>query len=273
MRPGLSLSLVAALVLHATLAHAAPLLPVFSAADFVAGAPIDNPYFPLLDFKTRVFEGSGVEDGEVFTERFELTKVGDGPVILGVQTTAQRDRAFEDGVLVEDTFDYYAQDSDGNVWYFGEDVTNYHYDEDGHLIGTDTASSWRAGVNGALPGLIMPVDLALGLNYYQEYAPLDDALDEGTTSALGLTMDGYTNVLRVLETTVVEPDARGFKYYAPGLGLIREDEGLDADLENPTLVLWLLDVPEPSTLLLAGIALSAGFVARRRRRSCHRSTT
>ena len=267
MRPGLFLlCLLAAVGLPFTPAHAAPVLPAFSPADFVPGTAIDHPYFPLLDDATRVFEGSGTENGEVFTERFELKRVGAGPVILGVQTTARRDRAFEDGVLVEDTFDYFAQDLAGNVWYFGEDVTNYVYDESGNLIGTDNESTWRAGVNGALPGLIMPVDLTPGFHYYQEYAPNDDALDEGLTSAVGLVVDGYTDVLRVLETTAVEPDARGFKYYAPGIGLIREDEGLDEDLQNPTLTLRLLAVPEPSTLLLTGVALSAALSARCRRR-------
>jgi hypothetical protein len=87
--------------------------------------------------------------------------------------------AFEDGLLQERTSDYFAQDTQGNVWYFGEDVTNFHYDEDGNLIGTDSASAWRAGVNGALPGFIMPANPFDGFNYYQEFAPLDGALDQG----------------------------------------------------------------------------------------------
>lgn len=84
-------------------ARAAPFLPDFDAATFVLGAPINNPYFPLLDSKVRVFVGETPE------ERFELTVLGAGPVILGVQTTARRDRSFEDGLLVEDAFDYYAR--------------------------------------------------------------------------------------------------------------------------------------------------------------------
>ena len=164
-----------ALTLATNDARAAPFLPDFGAATFVPDAPIDNPYFPLLDKKTRVFVG------ETPDERFELTVLGAGPIILGVQTTARRDRSFEDGLLVEDTFDYYAQDSIGNVWYFGEDVTNFHYDDEGNLIGTDNESAWRAGINGALPGYIMPVDLTVGFNYYQEFAAIDEALDQGTT--------------------------------------------------------------------------------------------
>ena len=126
----------------------------------------------------------------------------------------------------------------GNVWYFGEDVTNYRYDEAGNLIGTDSESAWRAGVNGALPGFIMPAYLTLGFNYFQESAPIDGALDQATTIAIGqfvsIDFGDYNNVLKVLETSDLIPDLREFKYYAPGQGLILVEEGLSADLSNPT---------------------------------------
>jgi hypothetical protein len=237
-------------------AGAVPILPNFGTATFAAGAPINHPYFPLLDRKTRVFVADGAD------ERFELTTLGPGPTILGVQTTARRDRAFEEGLLVEDTFDYYAQDTAGNVWYFGEDVTNYLYDAGGNLIGTNNESAWRAGVNGALPGFIMPADLTLGFNYYQEFAPADDALDQATTHALlgSVTIDigTFSDVLRVFETTELDPSAREFKYYAPGLGLILAEEGLDTALQNPEVTFQLVAVvPAPSTsaLLLLGLGL------------------
>lgn len=237
-------------------------LPNFDLATFVPGAAIDNTYFPLTDNKRRVFRGEKEEDGEVTLERFEFTNLGAGPTILGVQTTTRRDRAFENGVLVEDTFDYYAQDTAGNVWYFGEDVTNYRYDEDGNLIGTDSPRAWRAGVNDALPGFIMPADLTLGFNYYQEFAAIDEALDQATTMAiLGLVsieIGDYANVLQVLETSELSPDVREFKYYAPGQGLILVEEGLDANLLNPTARIELVsEVPLPATLALMGIGLAA----------------
>ena len=219
-------------------AHAKPFLPDFSAAAFTPGAPIDNPYFPLLDSDTRVFVGQ--------TERFELTNLGSGPIILGVQTTTRRDRAFEDDLLVEDTFDHYAQDTAGNVWYFGEDVTNYSYDGDGNLITTNNASAWKAGVNGALPGFAMPADPTVGFNYYQEFASHDGALDQGQTFAAGIPvsigMGNFTNVLQVLETTELDPDDREFKYYAQGHGLIMAEEGLDVNLKEPELTLELTQV-------------------------------
>ena len=153
------LAVVLAALALPVIAPAAPVLPDFEAATFVNGAPINNRYFPLLDRNVRVYVNA--EEGE--DVRFETQVVDPGRTLFGVLTTAVRDRDFEAGMLVEDTLDYYAQDTDGNVWYFGEDVTNYDYDEEGNLISTDTGSSWLAGRNlanpagdPAQPGFIMP---------------------------------------------------------------------------------------------------------------------
>ena len=251
---------------------AAPVLPDFSAATFVHGASVNNPYFPMLERRTRVFQGQREEDGELVTERFELTNLGPGPVILGVQTQIQRDLAFEDGLLQERTFDYFAQDAAGNVWYFGEDVTNFHYDDDGNLIGTDSASAWRAGVNGALPGFIMPADPVVGFNHYQEFAPGDAALDQARIIALDrqitVPVGSFSNVLQVLEATELDPEAREFKYYAPGIGLVLVEEGLDENFENPEFEVPLVRViPEPLALplvLLACCAVATAAAVHRR---------
>ena len=124
----------------------------------------------------------GVEDGERFHEKSVLSVLDrPGPRILGVRTTTQLDKAYEDGLLVEKTFDYFAQDKRGNVWYMGEDVTNFHYDDDGNLIGKDHESAWRAGRRGAKPGWIMPARQIVGQRYFQEHARRDEALDKGQT--------------------------------------------------------------------------------------------
>lgn len=242
-------------------AHAAPFLPDFGSATFVPGAPVDHPYFPIIEGTTRFYEGQKEEDGELVTEGFELTGLGEGPTILGVKTTILRDRAFEDGLLVEDTFDFYGQDTVGNVWYFGEDVTNFIYDDEDNLIGTTNDSAWRAGTNGALPGYIMPDDLTEGFNYFQEFALADDAVDQATTFSTGnmvsIGFGTFTDVLQVLETNPLELDAREFKYYAPGLGLILVEEGLNIDLEDPEISVELVaTVPEPSSILLLASGLT-----------------
>lgn len=208
----------------------AQVLPAFNASNFTGNTVPTHSYFPVVDGQVRSFEGSAGES-------FVFTGLGAGPTILDVKTHTVRDDAYDGDLLIEQTFDYYAQDKDGNVWYMGEDVTNYHYDRQGNLTGTDSASAWRAGVNGALPGYIMPASLAVDFNYFQEHAPADDALDEGTTFALlgSFTVGGtsYSNVLQVLETSELDHKSIGFKYYAPDVGLIFEAEGLKPNLKNP----------------------------------------
>jgi hypothetical protein len=236
----MTLRILAAALIAAGPALAEPTVPDFAAADFTA--PAENPYFPLAPGDPRVLAAEGVDaDGERFTERFEQTNIGPGPVLLGVQTMIQRDRAFEDGVLVEETLDYYAADSAGNVWYFGEDVVNYVYDGSGALVGTNAHSSWRSGVDGAMPGWMMPADPVVGLEYYQEIAKANDALDQARIHALGTSVgiDGIgrlDDVLVTYETSALDPDLREFKYYAPGIGLIRADEGLSPALDDPALI-------------------------------------
>jgi hypothetical protein len=261
----------AVLAMSPIAAGAATLIPDFDAADFAPGAPIDNLYFPWEIGAISAQVARGVEDGEPFEERARQQVLRHGPRILGVRTTAVLDTAFEDGVLVEKTRDYYAQDRKGNVWYMGEDTTAFEYDDEGNLIGTSTDGAWRAGRNDARPGFAMPKRTDLGFRYYQEFAPEDDALDEGETFALldelKIGSTSYRNVLQVLETTAIEPDSREFKYYAPGVGLVRVEEGLDLGLSNPerTFDRVVAPVPLPPGLVLQGTGL-LGLLALRRRR-------
>jgi len=212
-------------------AWAETVLPTFNAGNFTGNPVPTNPYFPVVEGQVRHYEGAPAD------EQFTFIGLGAGPTILGIKTFIIKDSAVEGGLLVEETFDYYAQDEDGNVWYFGEDVTNFIYDRDGNLISTNNSSAWRAGVNGALPGYVMPASLAVGFNYFQEHAPADDALDEGTTFEIvpSMTVNGqiYTNVIKVLETTDLDQHARGFKYYAAGIGLIKEEEAVRPNFKHP----------------------------------------
>ena len=245
-------------------AGATTLIPSFTAATFDPDQEINNRYFPLGPSYKATIKAMGVdEDGAPIEERSDLSYGGPGRVILGVQTTAQRDMAFEGGRLVEDTFDYYAQDTDGNVWYMGEDVINYIYDDAGSLVATNNESAWIAGENGAMPGWIMPADPVSDLAYFQEVAPADGALDEARIWATGLTVEAggqiFEDVLSVYETTSLDQEAREFKYYAPDVGLIRVEEGLDSDLSNPEIVFEIVEVaPVP---LPAGLPLIVGALA------------
>lgn len=268
-------SLFAAAVILTPAVQAVTLLPVFDTATFINGAAIDNPYFNATNQATRTYQGTKEEDGEIITESFQFSYGGLGPTLMGVQTQILRDRAFEDGVIVEDTFDYYAQDSDGNVWYFGEDVTNYVYDDGGNLVETNDSSSWLAGVNDALPGFIMPALDALNVEYFQEFAPNDDAVDKAQTFATGLTVaidfGTFQNVRQVLETNPLDPDSVEFKYYAYGVGLILVEDGLDGNFANPEISVALISttpVPVPAALPLLSSALAGlSMLTRRRNRS------
>lgn len=138
---------------------AAPYDPVIDPADFVAN--IDNPYFPLTPGTTFIYEGltdSDLEHNEVFVTH--NTKV-----ILGVTCLEVRDTVHLNGELIEDTLDWFAQDKDGNVWYFGENAKQI---AGGLVVGLE--GSWTAGVDGAKPGIIMKAQPAAGDFYRQEFS-------------------------------------------------------------------------------------------------------
>ena len=182
------------------------------------GPVIDNPYWPLVPGTTFVYEVE--EDGVLVLG--ELTVTCDTKVIEGVTTTVVFDREWVDGVLAESTFDWFAQDLGGNIWYFGEDTKEL--DEDGNVI--STAGSWEAGVDGARAGIIMLADPRPGLSYQQEFAAgiAEDRakilrVDMPVSTALG----DFTGCLRIKEWTRLSPGAIEHKYYAPGTGLIRID--------------------------------------------------
>ena len=187
-------------------------------AAFVDG--IDNPFFPMI--RGAVFEFDGAE-------HVEVEVLPDRKVILGVEVTVVRDRVYEDGKLIEDTLDWYAQDRQGNVWYFGEETAEY---EDGKV--TSTAGSWEAGVDGALPGIVMLAEPRPGDEYRQEFyeGEAEDVAaivaTEGTIAVDAGSWDG-TDVLVTEEWTPLEPDVRERKTYARGFGVveIRTIEGGD----------------------------------------------
>jgi hypothetical protein len=183
--------------------------------DFVA--TIDNPYMPWIPGTRTVFDG--VSDG--LRERNVVVVTNRTRVVMGVKTTVVHDQVFSaNGDLAEDTFDWYAQDSAGNVWYFGEETAEY---EDGSV--TSTKGSWEAGVHGALPGIVMLAQPTVGETYQQEFFK-GEAEDVGTVIGLDDTVTvpygPFDSVLVTRDTTPLEPQIVEHKFYAPGIGVVME---------------------------------------------------
>jgi hypothetical protein len=176
---------------------------------------IDNPYFPLEPGTTFIYRG----ESEGIPTRDVMTVTEETKVILDVTTTVVHHLSYEDGVLIEDTFDWFAQDVEGNVWYFGEDTKEL--DENGNVISTE--GSWEAGVNGAEPGIIMLADPKKGDKYQQENAPdiaEDMAQVIGFEASFCVQYGCFDNVLVTKEWSPLEKGVVEYKYYAPGVGFI-----------------------------------------------------
>jgi hypothetical protein len=171
---------------------------------------IDNPYFPLVPGSKWVFR-----EGD---QRVEVTVTDDTKKIEGITARVVHDQVTQNGKLVEDTFDWYAQDSERNVWYLGEATTEF---ENGKP--KTTGGSWEAGVDGAEPGIIMPAAPRPGLAYRQEYYK-----GEAEDRAKVLTLDAKVEVPfgsfdDALETEDVSPLGKRtveHKYYARNVGLV-----------------------------------------------------
>ena len=166
------------------------ILPNIKDATFTDPSNVDNRFFPLPPGTINSYgvEIVDPETGEEESERNDHFATFETKTIAGIEAVVVRDTAYEDGVLVEDTLDWYAQDDDGNVWYMGEISTNYTYDDEGEFTGTDFDGSWQAGVDGACPGWIMRANPMPGDSYFQEFYP-GVAVDEGKVIARGLSVE------------------------------------------------------------------------------------
>jgi hypothetical protein len=203
-------------------AAATPLLALYRTAPNVIRTlfvpNVTNEFFPLQPGTTFFYEGT--RDG--VPTRDEVLVTNQTVLILNVTCTVVHDSAFENNVLAEDTLDYFAQDVAGNVWYFGEDTKEL--DAKGHVVSTE--GTWRAGVNGAAPGLIMEAHSLVGDRYLQELAAgiaEDQANVRSLNSNTCVPFDCFNHLLRTTETSRFEPGVVDQKYYASGIGLVRED--------------------------------------------------
>ncbi len=204
--------------------------PDIGPGDFSNPRVIDNPYFSFTIGEHREYEV--YEDGElVETVTIDILSVADAmgdKTVNGVPVVVQLDRVSdEEGLALEDTYDWFAQDDDGNVWYMGESVTNYNYDDDGNFLGTDSGGSFEWGIDGAQPGIQMPAAPRVGDSYRQEYYE-DEAEDIAAILAIGveITVNGVEyETLQTEDWNPLEPEeARERKYYAPGFGVVREEK-------------------------------------------------
>jgi hypothetical protein len=188
--------------------------PTISPSDF--GTVVDNRFWPLTPGTT--FHYKGVRGTTPQTNTVTVTHRT--KQILGIACTVVRDTVFEHGKVVERTFDWYAQDLQGNVWYMGEDSFEL---QNGRMA--KASDSWESGVNGAQPGIIMPADPQPGDAYRQEYYPPGEALDEARVVRLDGSVtvpDGsFDGLLVTSERSPLEPQTEQ-KYYEPGLGEVEE---------------------------------------------------
>lgn len=187
--------------------------PAVDPANFVAR--IDNPYMPLAP--GAVWEYVGRTDGTV--EHNRVAVIDKPRTVMGIPVVVVRDTVRVRGEITEDTYDWFAQDREGNVWYMGEDTKEY----DGSKV--STKGSWEAGVDGAQPGIVMPAHPRAGHAYRQEYLK-GEAEDMAEITAVGQsrTVRGrpYGEVVAIKEWTPLDPDVVEAKWYAPRVGVIQE---------------------------------------------------
>ena len=217
--------------------HASPASPAaipFDPANFVPGAAIDNVYFPLPVGRKLVYRGT--KDGQ--TQRDVVKVTSKTRMIDGVLATAVSDIARHHGRVLEQTTDYYAQDTLGNVWYLGEDTVSF--ERHGKR---DTSGSWMAGVNGAVPGLIMEADPRIPDAYRQEFLAgeaEDTAWVVRRGGSVTVPFGTFHHKLATLEATRIEPGAYDLKVYAPNLGIV-----VERALSGPPEVAKLVSVSGP----------------------------
>jgi hypothetical protein len=183
------------------------------AGPVAAGPHIDNPYWPMTPGSRWVYREGAQRIVVTATHR---TKV----VAAGVTARVVHDRATEDGQVVEDTFDWYAQDAKGNVWYLGEDTTEY---ENGKPVSKH--GSWEAGVDGASAGIIMLAHPRVGRRYREERYPghaMDGAKVLSRGEQVQVPYGHFRHVLMTKNFNPLEPKVLEYKWYARGVGPVLE---------------------------------------------------
>ncbi len=184
---------------------------------------ITNPLFPISLTGPKVFAGAETDPdtGETIETRLESRVLAQTETLIGVTLTVLEEKAYADGELIETALDYFAQHRDGSVYYFGERVDNF---EDGQF--RDHAGQWLSGEGANAPGIIMPASPVAGTTYQSEDAP-GVAEDMYTVMSLNERVEtpagAWDGCLKTKDFTPLEPGITEFKYYCPGVGLVREE--------------------------------------------------
>src|SRR3954454_6742778 len=205
----------------ATTAPETTSLPVYAkpfpidASEFTT--EIDNPYWPMKPGSQWVFRETNAEGtvSRVVVTVLDKTKM----IANGVEARVVHDQVTEDGQVAEDTYDWYAQDADGNLWYLGEDTTEF---DNGKKT---KEGSWEAGVDGGLPGIIMPAGPQVGMTYREEYykGHAEDAASIIGTDAFAKVPYGRVeNGVQTRNFSGIEPDVIEEKIYGRDVGVVLE---------------------------------------------------
>jgi hypothetical protein len=191
---------------------------------------IDNKYFPLEPGTTFVYKGKTKDT----TERDVMSVTHSTKQIMGVKCVVVDDRIWAHGKLSEKTFDWYAQDEKGNVWYFGENTKEY---KNGKV---STEGSWEAGKDGAKPGIIMQAHPKVGQTYRQEYkkgSAEDMAKVLDLNGSVKVPYSSFDHMVVTKEWSPLEPGVVAHKYYGAGAGDVKE-----VAVKGPLETLELVDV-------------------------------
>jgi hypothetical protein len=179
---------------------------------------IDNPYWPMKPGSQWIFRET---DAEGSVSRVVVTVLDKTKTIAnGIEARIVHDQVTEGNQVTEDTYDWYAQDADGNLWYLGEDTTEYENGKPKTKEG-----SWEAGVDGAQPGIIMPASPQVGMTYREEYykGHAEDGASIIGTDALAVVPYGrFENGVQTRNFSGIEPDVIEEKIYAEGVGVVLE---------------------------------------------------
>ena len=218
-----SLLIAAALAVFAVAIHfavaAPPYEPTIEPANF--SADVTNPYFTLTPGTTYTYKSQ--DDGG--TEVNKVTVTEKTRKVMGVTTRIVWDRVWLNDKLIEETYDWYAQDKEGNVWYFGEDSKAYKKGE-----AVSAKGSWEAGVDGAKPGIVMQAQLHPGVPYRQEYKA-GEAEDMGQIVSLGESVTTpagtFKDCLKTKDWSAIENGGVEHKYYSREAGnvVLETEEG------------------------------------------------